>query len=152
MMLLELLLLSLCQAENFPTMAIKRFGVSLDEQVLGELDDLVTKHQFPNRSQAIRYLIKSHLIADNWEENRDVAGTVTLLYDHHKRDISGQSNDIQHEHHHLVLSMQHIHLDHNNCLETITLKGRASELIDLSDKLIGMKGVKHGKLVMSSLD
>jgi len=133
-------------------MSIKRFGVSLDEQVLEELDDLVDKHQFPNRSQAIRYLIKAHLIADNWQEDKEVAGTVTLLYDHHKRDMSGQSTDIQHEHHNLVLSMQHIHLDHNNCLETIVLKGRAFQLIDLSDKLIGLKGVKHGKLVMTSLD
>jgi len=133
-------------------MAIKRFGVSLDEQVLQELDNLVAKHHFPNRSRAIRYLIKEHLIADNWQEDKHVAGTVTLLYDHHKRDLSGQSNDIQHEHHDLVLSMQHIHLDHNNCLETIVLKGRASQLIDLSDKLIGLKGVKHGKLVMTSLD
>src|SRR6056297_1897475 len=133
-------------------MSIKRFGVSLDEQVLEELDDLVDKHQFPNRSQAIRYLIKAHLIADNWQEDKEVAGTVTLLYDHHKRDMSGQSTDIQHEHHNLVLSMQHIHLDHNNCLETIVLKGRSSQLIDLADKLIGLKGVKHGKLVMTSLD
>jgi CopG family nickel-responsive transcriptional regulator len=133
-------------------MAIKRFGVSLDEKVLQELDQLVDKHQFPNRSQAIRYLIKEHLVEENWRENRLVAGTVTLLYDHHKRDLSVQSNNIQHAHHDLVLSMQHIHLDHNNCLETITLKGRAGRLLDLSDKLIGLKGVKHGKLVMTSLD
>jgi len=133
-------------------MAIKRFGVSLDEKVLQELDQLVEKHQFPNRSQAIRYLIKEHLVEENWRENRLVAGTITLLYDHHKRDLSVQSNNIQHAHHDLVLSMQHIHLDHNNCLETITLKGRAGRLLDLSDKLIGLKGVKHGKLVMTSLD
>lgn len=133
-------------------MAIKRFGVSLDEKVLTDLDDLVKKHQFPNRSQAIRYLIKEHLVSESWKENKEVAGTVTLLYDHHKRDLSGQSNDIQHQHHDLVLSMQHIHLDHHNCLETITLKGRADQLIDLSDKLIGLKGVKHGKLVMTSLE
>ncbi len=133
-------------------MAIKRFGVSLDEQILRSLDSLVEKHQFPNRSQAIRYLIKEHMIEDNWQENRKVAGTVTLLYDHHKNDLSGQSNDIQHKHHHLVLSMQHVHLDHNNCLETIVLKGKAEELTELSDQLIGLKGVKHGKLVMTSLD
>jgi len=137
---------------NHTIMAIKRFGVSLDEQVLRGLDDLVDKHQFPNRSQAIRYLIKEHLVEKSWQENKKVAGTVTLLYDHHKRDLSAHSNDIQHEHHGLVLSMQHIHLDHNNCLETIVLKGKAKELIDLSDKLIGLKGVKHGKLVMTSLE
>jgi len=132
-------------------MAIKRFGVSLEEEVLGQLDELVTKHQFPNRSQAIRYLIKEHQIEDQWKENEAVAGTITLLFDHHKRDLSNQSTSIQHEYHQQVLSVQHIHLNHDNCLETIAVKGKASELIDLADKLIGMKGIKHGKLVMTSV-
>jgi CopG family nickel-responsive transcriptional regulator len=133
-------------------MAIKRFGVSLEEDVLKQLDQLVEKHQFPNRSQAIRYLIREHHIADQWKENETVAGTITLLFDHHKRDLSNQSTKIQHEFHHQVLSVQHIHLNHDNCLETIAVKGKASELIDLADKLIGMKGIKHGKLVMTSLE
>jgi len=132
-------------------MAIKRFGVSLEEEVLGQLDELVTKHQFPNRSQAIRYLVKEHQIEDQWKENEAVAGTITLLFDHHKRDLSNQSTSIQHEYHQQVLSVQHIHLNHDNCLETIAVKGKASELIDLADKLIGMKGIKHGKLVMTSV-
>ncbi|MBS3771259.1 MAG: nickel-responsive transcriptional regulator NikR [Bacteroidales bacterium] len=132
-------------------MAIKRFGVSLEEEVLGQLDELVKKHQFPNRSQAIRYLIKEHQIEDQWKENEAVAGTITLLFDHHKRNLSNQSTSIQHEYHQQVLSVQHIHLNHDNCLETIAVKGKASELIDLADKLIGMKGIKHGKLVMTSV-
>ncbi|MFP4620721.1 MAG: nickel-responsive transcriptional regulator NikR [Bacteroidales bacterium] len=132
-------------------MAIKRFGVSLEEEVLSQLDELVKKHQFPNRSQAIRYLIKEHRIEDQWHENEEVAGTITLLFDHHKRDLSNQSTSIQHQFHQQVLSVQHIHLNHDNCLETIAVKGKASDLVDLADKLIGMKGIKHGKLVMSSV-
>src|SRR6056297_2675748 len=133
-------------------MAIKRFGVSLEENVLSQLDELVEKHQFPNRSQAIRYLIKEHKIEDQWKENEKVAGTITLLFDHHKRDLSNQSTSIQHDYHRQVLSVQHIHLNHDNCLETIAVKGKASELLDLADKLIGMKGMKHGKLVMTALE
>lgn len=132
-------------------MAIKRFGVSLEEHVLNELDELVAKQQFPNRSQAIRYLIKEHYVEDQWKENKEVAGAITLLYDHHKRDLSNQSTKVQHDFHHLVLSVQHIHLNHDNCLETIAVKGKAAELTVLADKLISMKGVKHGKLVMTSL-
>jgi CopG family transcriptional regulator, nickel-responsive regulator len=132
-------------------MAIKRFGVSLEESVLHDLDALVEKHQFPNRSQAIRFLIKEHLVAEQWKENEEVAGTITLLFDHHKRDLSNHSTQIQHDYHHQVLSVQHIHLNHDNCLETIAVKGRARDLADLADKLIGMKGIKHGKLVMTSL-
>ena len=133
-------------------MAIKRFGVSLEEKILAQLDELVEKHQFPNRSQAIRYLIQEHVVEDQWIENEEVAGTITLLFDHHKRDLSNQSTRLQHDYHHQVLSVQHIHLNHDNCLETIAVKGKARDLIDLADKLIGMKGIKHGKLVMTSME
>ena len=130
-------------------MSIKRFGVSLEEKTLENLDSLVTKHQFPNRSQAIRFLINEHLVEEKWNGNEEVAGAITLLYNHHKRDLADRSIDIQHDYHHLILSVQHVHLNHDNCLETIAVKGKSKELIDLSDKLISMKGVKHGKLMMS---
>ncbi len=132
-------------------MAVKRFGVSLEEDVLKELDALVSKHQFPNRSQAIRFIIKEHAVKEKWQGNEEVGGSVTLLFDHHKRNLSQQAVKVQHDYHHLILSVQHIHLDHKNCLEMIALKGKADELINLSDKLIGLKGVKYGKLVMTTL-
>ncbi|MCK5014001.1 MAG: nickel-responsive transcriptional regulator NikR [Candidatus Omnitrophica bacterium] len=130
---------------------MKRFGVSLEDNLLDELDDLVKKHKLPNRSQAIRYLIRRNLTTEQWETNQVVSGCIVLVYDHHKRDLLNKAVDIQHQYHHLVLSSQHVHLDHSNCLETITLKGKAKKLKELADRLIGLKGMKHGQLVMSTL-
>ncbi len=129
---------------------VKRFGVSLEDELLNELDRLVKKQQFPNRSQAIRYLIKKYSVEDEWQEDKEVAGAIVLVYDHHKRDLQTKSTDVQHDYHHLILSVQHVHLDHHNCLETIAVKGKASELKKRGDQLIGIKGVKHGELVMTS--
>lgn len=131
-------------------MQVKRFGVSLEEKLLTELDRLVNKQQFPNRSQAIRFLIKKYSVEDEWEENQDVAGAIVLVYDHHKRDLQTRSTDVQHDFHHLILSVQHVHLDHHNCLETIAVKGKANELKNLANQLIAIKGVKHGELVMTA--
>jgi len=130
-------------------MSVKRFGVSLEEELLVKLDRLVKNKQFPNRSQAIRFLINKNLIEYNWSEDRDVAGALVLIYDHHKRDIQKQMTSIQHDYHCLILSSQHIHLDHDMCLETITVKGKAKKLLKLADKLKAIKGIQHGELVMS---
>ena len=131
-------------------MAVRRFGVSLEEDILAELDAFVVDNQFPNRSQAIRHLIELQSIDKKWLCDNEVAGAVVLVYDHHKNDISRQANDIQHDYHHLILSTQHIHLDHDMCLETITVKGKAGKLQKLADKLRGIKGIQHSELVMSA--
>lgn len=131
---------------------MKRFGVSLEDNLLKELDTLIRKYRLPNRSQAIRFLISKNLVEDKWKGNEEVSGCVVLIYDHHKRDILNKSVDNQHRYQHLVLSTQHVHLDHQNCLETIILKGKARELRELADRLIALKGVKHGELVMSLID
>ena len=131
-------------------MAVKRFGVSLEEDLLKKLDMLVEKHQFPNRSQAIRFLIQNSMVRDNWEENQEVAGALVLIYDHHRRDLQNKLTRIQHDYHCLILSGQHVHLDHDNCLETITVKGTANKLLKLSDRLKAVKGIKHGELVMTA--
>jgi CopG family nickel-responsive transcriptional regulator len=130
-------------------MAVKRFGVSLEEDLLNKLDRLVEKHQFPNRSQAIRFLIQNSMVKDNWEENQEVAGALVLIYDHHRRDLQNRLTRIQHDYHCLILSGQHVHLDHDNCLETITVRGTADKLLKLSDRLKAVKGIKHGELVMT---
>lgn len=130
-------------------MAVSRFGVSLDKEVMEMLDSYVKSNQFPSRSQAIRHLIEQHTVEKKWMCNNEVAGAIVLVYDHHKNDISKMGNEIQHNYHHLILSSQHIHLNHDLCLETIAVKGLANELTDLADKLIALKGVNHGKLVMS---
>jgi CopG family nickel-responsive transcriptional regulator len=131
-------------------MSLKRFGVSLEENILEDLDKIVERKQFPNRSQAIRFLIAQSKVEEKWEDDAEVAGAIVIVYDHHKRDLQTKSTDIQHDFHDLILSVQHVHLDHNNCLETIAVSGKASKLKDLADRLIALKGIKHGKLVMSA--
>ena len=133
-------------------MQVKRFGVSLDEDLLVKLDKLVKDERFPNRSQAIRFLIKKDIVEEKWKENNVVAGAIILVYDHHKRELQNISTQIQHDYHHLILCVQHVHLDHHNCLETIAVKGKAIELIELSDKIKAIKGIKHSKLVMRMVD
>jgi CopG family nickel-responsive transcriptional regulator len=130
-------------------MPLARFGVSLDEDLLKALDDFVIDKSLPNRSQAIRHLVEDNLAEKKWNSNQIVAGAVVLLYDHHKGDVTSKSNDIQHEYFDDILSSQHFHLSHDNCLEIIAVKGKAKRLTELSDKLIGIKGIIHGKLVMS---
>ena len=130
-------------------MSLVRFGVGLDEDILKALDSYVIENNLPNRSQAIRYMVEKHLVDKKWQCNNIVAGAVVLLFDHHKGDVSTKSNDIQHEYFDVILSSQHFHLSHDNCLEIIAVKGSANRLTELSDKLIGIKGIIHGKLVMS---
>jgi CopG family nickel-responsive transcriptional regulator len=130
-------------------MSLARFGVSLDEDLLKALDLFVIENSLPNRSQAIRHLVEKNLVEKKWQCNQIVAGAVVLLYDHHKGDITTKSNDIQHEYYDVILSSQHFHLTHDNCLEIIAVKGGAKRLTELSDRLIGMKNIIHGKLVMS---
>jgi len=130
-------------------MKIRRFGVSLEESLLNELDALVKKRKLSNRSQAIRSLIRKNLVQEKWVGNEKVSGCIVLIYDHHKRELLNKSVDVQHKYQHSVLAVQHAHLDHNNCLEAIIVKGNAKELKGLADKLIALKGIKHGELVMS---
>jgi CopG family transcriptional regulator, nickel-responsive regulator len=130
---------------------IKRFGVSLEEELFRELDSLVKRHKFPNRSQAIRFLIRKNLAEEDYEENKVVSGAVIMIYDHHRRELVNRALDIQHEFGGVILATQHVHLDHHTCLEIIALKGRAAVLKDLSDRLTSLKGVKHGKLVVTSV-
>ncbi len=132
-------------------MKVKRFGVSLEEDILTELDELVSKHRFPNRSQAIRHLIKGTLVSEKIDKNKIVAGAIVIVYDHHKRELNNKLMHLQHDYHELILSTQHVHLEHDLCLETIAVKGKAQKLQKLADKLIATKGIKHGKLVMTDV-
>jgi CopG family transcriptional regulator, nickel-responsive regulator len=130
-------------------MSLARFGVSLEKDLLKALDDFVIENSMPNRSQAIRHLVEKNLVEKKWLCNQIVAGAIVMVYDHHKGDVTTKSNDIQHEYFDVILSSQHFHLSHDNCLEIIAVKGMAKRLTELSDKLIGIKGIIHGKLVMS---
>jgi CopG family nickel-responsive transcriptional regulator len=130
-------------------MSLARFGVSLDEDILKALDEFVIENKLPNRSQAIRHLVERNLVEKKWQCNQIVAGAIVMLYDHYKGDVTIKSNDIQHEYFDVILSSQHFHLSHENCIEIVAVKGTANRLTELSDKLIGIKGIIHGKLVMS---
>ncbi|MFC1674965.1 nickel-responsive transcriptional regulator NikR [Candidatus Omnitrophota bacterium] len=130
---------------------VKRFGISLEEELLKALDTFARKRRFPNRSQAVRALIQNTIVEEKWQADKEVAGCVVLIYDHHKRDLINRSTDIQHDYQGLVLSTQHVHLDHHNCLEIIALQGKAGQLKELSNRLIALKGIKHGQLVMSGM-
>lgn len=133
-------------------MPVTRFGVSLEEDLLDALDNYVRDNRFPNRSQAIRHLIEKNLVETKWQCNRIVAGAIIILYDHHKPDLITRLVEVQHDYHHCILSSQHYHLSHENCLEIIAVKGEANELTALSEKLITLKGVRHGKLLMSQIE
>jgi CopG family nickel-responsive transcriptional regulator len=133
-------------------MAVSRFGVSLEAELLEALDVYVKENNFPNRSQAIRQLIERNLVEKKWQCNRNVAGAITLLYDHHKREVAAKISDIQHEYLDDILAVQHFHLSHDLCLEIVAVQGHAKHLTQLADKLIALKGIRHGKLVMTQSD
>lgn len=127
-----------------------RFGVSLEKDLLDRFDSLISRHSYTNRSEAIRDLIRRELIKEEWHSGKEIAGAVTLIYDHHKRELINKIVDIQHDYGDIIISTQHVHLDHNNCLEIIAVKGSPKKARELTDKLGAVKGIKHTTLGMSS--
>lgn len=128
-----------------------RFGISLDADLLEQFDELCEKRGSPNRSEAIRDLIRATLVQDKWQQETSfVAGTLTMVYDHHKSDLAQRLTEQQHDYHDLIVATLHVHLDHNNCLEVLVLKGQAQRLQALADSLLSIKGVKTGQLAISS--
>jgi CopG family transcriptional regulator, nickel-responsive regulator len=130
-------------------MTLKRFGVSLEEEVLAELDNLVESKRFPNRSQAIRFLVKNNIVEEKWDENEQVLGSIVIVYDHNQKDLHKQITSLQHEYHCLIMASQHIHIDENNCLSVFAIKGRSERLTNLYNKLKSVKGIKHAGLLKS---
>ncbi len=130
-------------------MAIVRFGVSLEKDLLEALDNYADKKGFPNRSQAIRHLVSENTVREKWDQSQEVAGAITIVYDHHKRNILNTLTDIQHDYHDMILSNLHFHIDHHNCMEIIAVKGKAGILRELADKIISTKGIVHGALTMT---
>jgi len=127
-----------------------RFGVSLERELLRKFDGRIRIKNYTNRSEAIRDLIREDLIKKEWEEGREVSGVISLIYDHHKRELLNKIIDIQHDFQSVIISTQHIHLDHNNCLEIVATRGRPKDIQRLADTLRAIKGVKHASLSMSS--
>jgi CopG family nickel-responsive transcriptional regulator len=130
---------------------LERVSLAIETQLIERFDALIERDGKANRSEAIRDLIRNRLIEDEVTSGRsEVVATVTIVYDHHKRELAERLVSTGHSHHEHVLASMHVHLDEVNCLEVVALRGRAKDVRHLAEHMIGMKGVKHGKLVLSS--
>ena len=129
---------------------LSRTGVSLEDDLLQEFDRLIAKRGYANRSEAFRDLIREALLSETVVSNKPVVATLTLVYDHHVRQLNQKLTAIQHDHHHAILSTLHVHLDHDNCLEVLVVKGKSEEVRKVADVLISTKGVKHGRLTITT--
>jgi CopG family transcriptional regulator, nickel-responsive regulator len=127
-----------------------RFGVSLDQRLLAEFDRHIRRRHYTNRSEALRDLIRNTLVGDEWDDDKETVGTIAFVYDHHVRDLTSKLTDIQHDCHGQILSGMHVHLDHNHCLEVLVVKGKGTDIKKVADALVSVKGVKHGKLTMTT--
>lgn len=133
-------------------MSIKRFGVSLEDNLLESLDKYVDENGFANRSQAIRFLIEKNVAEKKWQCNHIVAGTIIIMYDQEKKAITARIAGIEQDYQDVILSSSQYYVNQNFCLHIVTVMGIAHRLTELSDKLTAIKGIKHGKLVMSRAD
>jgi len=128
-----------------------RFGVSIPDDLLGKFDVLISEKGYTNRSEAIRDLIRDRLVEDQWSESEsEVVGTVTVVYNHEQSDLAQKLTEIQHKKHDLIVSAVHVHLDEHNCLEVLIMRGNAGEMRKAGDLLISTRGVKHGKMTMTT--
>jgi CopG family transcriptional regulator, nickel-responsive regulator len=129
---------------------LARTGVSLEEDLLKEFDRLITKRGYKNRSEAFRDLIREALLSETVDSNKPVVGTLTLVYDHHVPNLSEKLTETQHSVGAMVLAATHVHLDHHYCLEVIIMKGKSRELQEVADRMLALRGVELGKLVLTN--
>lgn len=127
-----------------------RTGVSLEQDLLNSFDQAIRDRGYANRSEAIRDLIRDHLVSQEIDKNKVVVGTLTIVYDHHRPNLTEKLVNAQHHAGGKVLAATHVHMDHHNCLEVIIMKGRGGELKDLANRILSLRGVKHGQLVVTS--
>jgi CopG family nickel-responsive transcriptional regulator len=131
---------------------VARFAISIDEKLLERFDSFIEKKGYVSRSEAIRDLIRNALIEESIGEDREVFGTITIVYDHHQKELTERITEIEHSYLENIISTMHIHIDHHHCLETIAVRGKASKIKELADRIITLKGVKHGKLVVTGIE
>ncbi len=129
---------------------LARIGVSLESGLLRQFDKIITEKRYGNRSEAIRDLIRDHLVEVQIDQNRIVVGTLTIVYDHHRPNLTEKLVEAQHQLGGKVLSSMHVHLDHHNCLEVVVVKGRSREVRDFANGILSLRGVNHGQLVVTS--
>jgi CopG family nickel-responsive transcriptional regulator len=128
-----------------------RFGVSITHRLLERFDEVVNEKRYGNRSEAIRDLIRDFLVEAEWESDEETIGTVTLVYDHHVKELSEELNSIQHDMGDAIISSLHVHLNHDMCLEVVVVRGKSTRIRRMADRLIGTKGVIHGKLTAATV-
>lgn len=129
---------------------LKRFTISLDEKLLERFDTVIKQQQYVNRSEAIRDLIRSSFVEEEWQADKDIVGVISMIYDHHQPKLQEKVTEIQHDYHHQIVSATHIHMDHHNCLEVVIVKGKAGSVNELADRLRSIRGVRNCNLAMSS--
>ena len=130
---------------------MQRVTITLDDDLMADLDRIIAARGYQNRSEAFRDMIREDLIEEYAESpSKPVVGTLTLIYDHHVRMLNEKLTDMQHEHHESIVSTLHVHLDHDNCLEVLVLRGKSGEVRAIADRLTSTKGVKHGRLTITS--
>ncbi|MCX5776547.1 MAG: nickel-responsive transcriptional regulator NikR [Candidatus Firestonebacteria bacterium] len=122
---------------------VVRFGVSIEEGLIRKFDKYIEQKNYSNRSEAIRDLIRKNLIEEEWAKEGQVACGIVIVYDHHKRELVNKLMDIQHDYSEVIISTQHVHLDHDNCLEIVAAKGNVKRVEQLANKMSSLKGVKH---------
>ena len=130
-----------------------RFGVSIDQKLLKRFDSIIAEKGYINRSEAIRDLIRDMLVSEEIADpEAESIGTLTLVYSHDVKDLSDKLNDIQHHYHSTIISATHIHLDEHNCLEVLILRGKTKHIRTITDKLVSIKNVRHGKLTITTAE
>jgi CopG family nickel-responsive transcriptional regulator len=130
---------------------VGRLSISLPHGLLKDLDQMVREKGYVNRSLMIGDMTRDWLVEHRTQHgDQEIAGTITLVYDHHRSHVQAVLTDLQHDHHDAIISTLHVHLDHDNCLEVIVVRGKAATIKRLADELIATKGVKHGKLTLTT--
>lgn len=129
---------------------VTRFGISMSSELLSKFDNLIKSKGYTNRSEAIRDLIRDYLVEQEWQEDQETIGAVTMVYNHHVRELTESLTAIQHKYHNLIVSSMHVHIDEHNCLEVAIIRGKGSKVKEVADRLISVRGVKHGKLIMTT--
>jgi len=129
---------------------VKRFSVSLGQDLLEQFDRVWKSDGLPTRSEAVQAMIRQSLVQKEWQTGKEVAGAIVIVYDHHEKSLASELVDVQHNFEHVVVATQHAHLDHDNCLESIIVNGKASEVEQLVRKLKSLKGLKHTSLMMTT--
>lgn len=129
---------------------LRRFSISLEESLLDKFDRYIKAHEYDNRSEAIRDLIRKSLVKKEWQADKQVMGVISLVYDHHQPKLQEKVTEAQHNFHHHIVSSTHVHMDHANCMEVIIVRGKAGEVQQLANQLMALRGIRDGNLAMSS--